>query len=416
MIQADHVLRALENACSRIGRTLTAHATPRRLGAALRARPRGRARRDHPELTGRHRQALPGRAAPPVPAVRSPNGSTPPACATPTWRYGGPCRLARRPAPGAGRPWPAAGAARQAFGELQNLIWQARRSASTWPSWRSASTAPCTRRRCAELRARAARSRADRTRSSPRSGSWAGCRTGSARTPAAATWSASPARPTTSPPCTSWPSTRPRRPAAGARRRAAVRDRRGPAERSPAVLDGHARSSSRTPAAAADRAAGGWRSCSATPTRPSSSGPVDRDARSCTTRRPRWRPGRRGATSRLTLFHGRGGALGRGGGPAERRGAGAGTGLGRGRFKVTEQGEVIFARYGHPDIAQRHLEQVTTAVLLASTPAVEERARAAAASGSARWPTRSARGRAARVPLAGRDRRASPSGSRASAR
>jgi phosphoenolpyruvate carboxylase len=37
-----------------------------------------------------------------------------------------------------------------------------------------------------------------------------------------------------------------------------------------------------------------------------------------------------------------------------------------GRFKVTEQGEVIFARYGHPVIGQRHLEQVTSAVLLAS--------------------------------------------------
>src|SRR6202000_1426662 len=37
-----------------------------------------------------------------------------------------------------------------------------------------------------------------------------------------------------------------------------------------------------------------------------------------------------------------------------------------GRFKVTEQGEVIFARYGHPVIAQRHLEQVTSPVLLAT--------------------------------------------------
>jgi phosphoenolpyruvate carboxylase len=50
-----------------------------------------------------------------------------------------------------------------------------------------------------------------------------------------------------------------------------------------------------------------------------------------------------------------------------------------GRFKVTEQGEVIFARYGHEEIAQRHIEQVTNAVLLASTPAVEDRARDAAA-------------------------------------
>jgi len=49
-----------------------------------------------------------------------------------------------------------------------------------------------------------------------------------------------------------------------------------------------------------------------------------------------------------------------------------------GRFKVTEQGEVIFARYGNPVIAQRHLEQVTSAVLLASAPAVIEQGRAAA--------------------------------------
>jgi phosphoenolpyruvate carboxylase len=49
-----------------------------------------------------------------------------------------------------------------------------------------------------------------------------------------------------------------------------------------------------------------------------------------------------------------------------------------GRLKVTEQGEVIFARYGHPVIAHRHLEQVTSAVLLASAPAVQERNAAAA--------------------------------------
>ena len=49
-----------------------------------------------------------------------------------------------------------------------------------------------------------------------------------------------------------------------------------------------------------------------------------------------------------------------------------------GRFKVTEQGEVIFARYGDPAIARRHIEQVTAAVLRASTPAVQQRASAAA--------------------------------------
>jgi phosphoenolpyruvate carboxylase len=69
---------------------------------------------------------------------------------------------------------------------------------------------------------------------------------------------------------------------------------------------------------------------------------------------------------RLTLFHGRGGALGRGGGPAGRAVLAQPPGSVAGRFKVTEQGEVIFARYGHPVIAQRHLEQVASAVLLAS--------------------------------------------------
>jgi phosphoenolpyruvate carboxylase len=81
---------------------------------------------------------------------------------------------------------------------------------------------------------------------------------------------------------------------------------------------------------------------------------------------------------RLTLFHGRGGALGRGGGPANRAVLAQAPGSVAGRFKVTEQGEVIFARYGHMAIARRHIEQVTNAVMLASTPSVEERARKAA--------------------------------------
>jgi len=82
---------------------------------------------------------------------------------------------------------------------------------------------------------------------------------------------------------------------------------------------------------------------------------------------------------KLTMFHGRGGSLGRGGGPANRAILAQAPGSVAGRFKVTEQGEVIFARYGHLEIARRHFEQVTNAILLASTPTVEERARAAAA-------------------------------------
>jgi phosphoenolpyruvate carboxylase len=95
----------------------------------------------------------------------------------------------------------------------------------------------------------------------------------------------------------------------------------------------------------------------------------------------------------LTLFHGRGGALGRGGGPAGRAVLAQAPGSVDGRFKVTEQGEVIFARYGHPAIAQRHLEQVTSAVLLASAahranrsvtgPAVSGSAGTAPAAGAA---------------------------------
>ncbi|MDQ6773565.1 MAG: phosphoenolpyruvate carboxylase [Candidatus Dormibacteraeota bacterium] len=75
----------------------------------------------------------------------------------------------------------------------------------------------------------------------------------------------------------------------------------------------------------------------------------------------------------LTLFHGRGGALGRGGGPANRAVLAQAPGSVAGRFKVTEQGEVIFARYGNADIARRHLEQVTSAVLTASSPALQSR-------------------------------------------
>jgi phosphoenolpyruvate carboxylase len=79
---------------------------------------------------------------------------------------------------------------------------------------------------------------------------------------------------------------------------------------------------------------------------------------------------------RLTLFHGRGGAAGRGGGPTNRAILSQAAGSVTGRFKVTEQGEMVFARYGDIEIALRHLEQVANAVLLASTPEGEKAARA----------------------------------------
>ncbi len=69
---------------------------------------------------------------------------------------------------------------------------------------------------------------------------------------------------------------------------------------------------------------------------------------------------------RLRLFHGRGGAIGRGGGPTHRAILGQPPGTIHGTLKLTEQGEVIFARYGNPSIALRYMDQVMNAVLQAS--------------------------------------------------
>ena len=70
----------------------------------------------------------------------------------------------------------------------------------------------------------------------------------------------------------------------------------------------------------------------------------------------------------LTLFHGRGGTIGRGGGPANRAVLAQAAGSVNGRLALTEQGEMIAERYPSPTIAQRHLEQLSSAVLLASRP------------------------------------------------
>jgi len=68
---------------------------------------------------------------------------------------------------------------------------------------------------------------------------------------------------------------------------------------------------------------------------------------------------------RLELFHGRGGSIGRGGGPTNRAILAQPPGSMQGPIKITEQGEVIAYRYGNPDIASRHLQQVMNAALLA---------------------------------------------------
>ena len=71
----------------------------------------------------------------------------------------------------------------------------------------------------------------------------------------------------------------------------------------------------------------------------------------------------------LTLFHGRGGAIGRGGGPANRAILGLAAGSLDGRLKLTEQGEVIAANYADARIARRHLEGLAAATLVASSAA-----------------------------------------------
>lgn len=69
---------------------------------------------------------------------------------------------------------------------------------------------------------------------------------------------------------------------------------------------------------------------------------------------------------RLTLFHGRGGSIGRGGGPTNRAILAQPAESLRGRIRLTEQGETITNRYANRELAQRHLEQIIHAVLIRS--------------------------------------------------
>jgi phosphoenolpyruvate carboxylase len=75
---------------------------------------------------------------------------------------------------------------------------------------------------------------------------------------------------------------------------------------------------------------------------------------------------------KLTIFHGRGGTIARGGGPAGRAIRAQPVGSVNGRFRVTEQGEIIASRYANPHLAHRHLEQIVSAVLLASAPSEKQ--------------------------------------------
>jgi len=80
----------------------------------------------------------------------------------------------------------------------------------------------------------------------------------------------------------------------------------------------------------------------------------------------------RDAGIQFGFFHGRGGTVGRGGGRSSRAILGTPPDSRSGRIRMTEQGEVISFRYTLPDIAHRHLEQITGAMILSEAEASNE--------------------------------------------
>ena len=387
VIQADHALRALENAAARVGRALTVHAEPALAGPEI-TRALGAAGRAYPGLLAEITARSPGEpyrtyllyAARRLRATRlagtGPDETGPDGARRDETRpdgdgragtgpgglaYGGPAefigdlRLVQRALAGAG-------ATRQAFGELQHLIWQAETFGFHLAGLEIRQHSEVHARALREIRAGAARSpQTSEVLATFRAAAWIQGRFG----PEA---------------CRRYvvSFTRSAADIAAVYELASLAMTNGPGpvldvvplfesgadlQNAPRVLDDMLQLE---PVAARLAATGGHLEVMLGYSDSAKElGPVSATLRLFDVQRRlvRWAAER---DIRLTLFHGRGGALGRGGGPAGRAVLAQAPGSVAGRFKVTEQGEVIFARYGHPVIAQRHLEQVASAVLLAT--------------------------------------------------